>query len=79
MHSRNTFNALSSVFGFISDRIENQNLKIGNLVALDENVKLRIFYTPRILTTNSLVFDKEKNELLEARMMGACRKNNISF
>ena len=60
VHSRNAFDALSSVFGFISDRIEHQNLKIGNLVALDENVKLRIFYTPRILTTNSLVFDKEK-------------------
>ena len=60
VHSRNAFDALSSVFGFISDRIEHQNLKIGNLVALDQNVKLRIFYTPRILTTNSLVFDKEK-------------------
>tara|TARA_B110000046_G_scaffold48777_1_gene54186 strand:+ start:1557 stop:2453 length:897 start_codon:yes stop_codon:yes gene_type:complete len=60
VHSRNAFDALSSVFGFISDRIEHQNLKIGNLVALDQNIKLRIFYTPRILTTNSLVFDKEK-------------------
>lgn len=60
MHSRNAFYAFSSVFGFISDRIEHQNLKIGNLFALDENVKLRIFYTARILTTNSLVFDKEK-------------------
>ncbi len=56
--SRNPFEALSSVFGFISDKIEQQNLHIGNLVANDYSAKLRIFYTPRILTRNSLVFDR---------------------
>ena len=33
LHSRNAFDALGSIFGFISDRIEYQNLKIGALVA----------------------------------------------
>ena len=58
--SRNPFEALSSVFGFISDKIEQQNLHIGNLVANDYGAKLRIFYTPRILTSNSLVFDRHQ-------------------
>jgi len=60
VHSRNAFDALGSIFGFISDRIEYQNLKIGALVAHEKNVKLRLFYTPRVLTTNSLVFEKNK-------------------
>ena len=58
--SRNPFEALSSVFGFISDKIEQQNLHIGNLVANDYGATLRIFYTPRILTRNSLVFDRHQ-------------------
>ena len=60
VHSRNAFDALGSIFGFISDRIEYQNLKIGALVAHEKNVKLRLFYTPRVLTTNSLVFERGK-------------------
>ena len=56
--SRNPFDALMSVFGFISDKIEKQNLHIGNLVANDYGAKLRILYTPRILKPNSLVFDR---------------------
>jgi len=63
VHSRNAFDALDSIFGFISDRIEYQNLKIGSLVANEKKVKLRLFYTPRILTTNSLVFKKENMDL----------------
>ena len=49
---------LSTVFGFISDRIEVQNMHIGKLVAEDYNATLRMFYTPRILTNNSLVFNQ---------------------
>jgi NTE family protein len=58
MHSRNPFDALSSVFSFISNRIEAQNMHIGKLVAEDKNATLRVFYTPRVLTTNSLIFNK---------------------
>ena len=60
VHSRNAFDALGSIFGFISDRIEYQNLKIGALVAYEKKVKLRLFYTPRVLTTNLLMFEKNK-------------------
>ena len=60
VHSRNAFDALGSIFGFISDRIEYQNLKIGALVAYENKVKLYLFYTPRVLTTNLLMFEKNK-------------------
>ena len=57
-HSRNPFDVLSTVFNFISERIVVQNMHIGNLVAEDYKAKLRMFYTPEILTNNSLVFNK---------------------
>ena len=59
-HSKNPFDALSSIFGFISDRIEVQNMHIGKLVAEDYNASLRVFYTPEILTNNSLVFNRSQ-------------------
>lgn len=58
VHARNPFDALSSIFGFISDKIEEQNVHIGKLVAHDYKASVRIFHTPRILTSNSLIFDQ---------------------
>ncbi|MBT6161346.1 patatin-like phospholipase family protein [Flavobacteriaceae bacterium] len=60
VHSRNPFDSLGIIFSFISDKIEEQNVKIGKLVAEDFNAKVNLFYTPRVLTTNSLVFDQDK-------------------
>jgi predicted patatin/cPLA2 family phospholipase len=60
MHSNNPFDALGTIFDFISDRIESQNLHIGQLVADDFNSKLNLFYTPKVLTQNSLVFNQEQ-------------------
>jgi len=60
MPSRNPFDAMSTIFGFMADRIEYQNIKIGKLMAADNNAKVNLYYTPSVLTTNSLVFDKEK-------------------
>jgi predicted patatin/cPLA2 family phospholipase len=59
-HSRNPFDALSTIFGFISDRIEVQNMHIGKLIAEDYNASLRMFYTPKILTSNSLIFNQSE-------------------
>lgn len=63
MPSRNPFDALSTIFGFMADRIEYQNVKIGKLMAEDYNAKVNLFYTPTVLTTNSLIFNKEKMEV----------------
>ena len=40
--------------------IEIHNISIGKLAAKHKNVKLNLYYTPTVLTTNSLIFEKEK-------------------
>ena len=63
MPSRNPFELLTTMLSFILDRIENQNIRIGKLVANQKNAIINLYYTPTILTTNSLVFDKDKMTL----------------
>jgi predicted patatin/cPLA2 family phospholipase len=59
MPSKNPFSLLMNVFEFMLDQIEQQNVVIGKLEAIHKNVKLNIYYTPTVLTTNSLIFDKK--------------------
>lgn len=61
--SRNPFELITTMMSFILDRIENQNIRIGKLVANQNNAIINLFYTPTILTTNSLIFDKDKMTL----------------
>jgi predicted patatin/cPLA2 family phospholipase len=61
--SRNPFELITTMMSFILDRIESQNIRIGKLVANQKNAIINLFYTPTILTTNSLIFDKEKMTL----------------
>lgn len=63
MPSRNPFELLTTMLSFILDRIEHQNIRIGKLVANQKNAIINLYYTPTILTTNSLVFDKDKMTL----------------
>jgi len=63
MPSRNPFELLTTMLSFILDRIENQNIRIGKLVANQNNAIINLYYTPTILTTNSLIFDKVKMTL----------------
>lgn len=60
MPSRNAFSLLTSMFGFMLDRIERQNIRIGKYVANHHDAIINFYYTPTVLTTNSLIFDKEK-------------------
>lgn len=60
MPSRNPFELITNMLGFVLDRIENQNIRVGKLVANQKNALINIYYTPTILTTNSLIFNKEK-------------------
>lgn len=61
--SKNPFELITTMMSFIFDRIENQNIRIGKLVAKQNNAIINLFYTPTILTTNSLIFDKDKMTL----------------
>jgi len=60
MPSINPFSLLTNIFAFILDRIESQNIKIGKFAASNSNAIINFYYTPTILTTNSLIFNKEK-------------------
>ena len=58
--SRNPFDLITHLFNFMLIHIEKSNISIGKLEAENQNVKLNMFYTPTVLTTNSLIFDRER-------------------
>lgn len=60
LRSRNAFDALTTTFEFMAEQIENQNVEIGRLKARENDCQLRLFFTPRVLTTNSLVFETKQ-------------------
>ena len=60
MPSKNPFSLLFNAFDFMQTHVERHNITIGKLAAKSKNVKLNLYYTPTVLTTNSLVFDKKK-------------------
>ncbi|WP_434035659.1 patatin-like phospholipase family protein [Formosa sp. 4Alg 33] len=59
MPSLNAFSLLTNMFAFMLDRIESQNIKIGKYVATNNDAIINFYYTPTILTTNSLIFNKK--------------------
>jgi len=60
MPSLNAFSLMTNMFAFMLDRIENSNIRIGKFVATNQEAIINFYYTPTVLTTNSLVFNKEK-------------------
>ncbi|MGY0407496.1 MAG: patatin-like phospholipase family protein [Polaribacter sp.] len=56
--AKNPFSLLFNVFDFMLTHVERHNITIGKLAATNKNIKLNLYYTPTVLTTNSLVFDK---------------------
>lgn len=74
--SKNAFSLLTSMFGFMLDRIERQNIRIGKFVANNCEAIINFYYTPSVLTTNSLIFDKDKmTQWWESGYEFACKKN----
>ncbi|MDC9724131.1 MAG: patatin-like phospholipase family protein [Urechidicola sp.] len=57
--AKNSFSVLMNTQAFMMDHVEKHNITIGKLYAKQHNVKLNLYYTPIVLTVNSLVFDKE--------------------
>ncbi len=57
--SKNVFSLLTNMHSYMADRIEKQNIRIGKFVATNKDVIINLYYTPTVLTTNSLIFDKE--------------------
>ncbi|MCA0931633.1 patatin-like phospholipase family protein [Lutimonas saemankumensis] len=59
MPSKNPFSLINNLFNYMQIHIEKHNISIGKLAAENRNVQLNLYYTPIVLTTNSLVFQKE--------------------
>ena len=60
MPSKNPFSLILNLFDFMQENIEQHNISVGKLMARHRKIKLNLYYTPIVLTTNSLVFDKVK-------------------
>ncbi len=60
MPSKNPFSLMLDVFGFMLEHVEKHNVTIGKLSAKYQDVQLNLYYTPTVLTTNSLIFDKKQ-------------------
>ena len=58
--SKNPFALLTNMFTFMLDRIESQNIRIGKFTAGHNKAIINFYYAPTVLTTNSLIFNKEK-------------------
>lgn len=57
---KNPFSLMVDLFGILLDQVEKHDITIGKLSAMNKNVKLNLYYTPTSLTTNALIFNKEK-------------------
>ena len=60
MPSKNVFSLITNMHAYMADRIEKQNIRIGKYVASNNDAIINLYYTPTVLTTNSLIFNKEK-------------------
>lgn len=58
--SKNVFSLITNLHSFMIDRIEKQNIAIGKFAASNKETIINLYYTPIVLTTNSLIFNKEK-------------------
>ncbi len=59
---KNPFSLLLNLFSSLLDQVRKDDIEIGKLAAINENVKLNFYYTPNALTSNSLIFNKTQME-----------------
>ena len=60
---KNPFSLMVDLFQTLLDQVEKHDITIGKLAAKNKNVQLNFYYTPVQLTTNALIFNKEKMRL----------------
>ena len=60
MPAKNPLSLLFTIQEFMMEHVEKHNITIGKLSAKQNNVELNLYYTPSVLTTNSLVFEAKK-------------------
>ncbi|WP_103864651.1 patatin family protein [Aquimarina sp. I32.4] len=78
MPTKNPFSLITNMVDFMMDRIEHQNIRIGKFKAMEQDVAIDLYYTPTVLTTNSLIFDKEKMTQWWTKGYNFAKKKNVS-
>ncbi len=78
MPTKNPFTLITSMVDFMMDRIEHQNIRIGKFAASQKDIPMNLYYTPTVLTTNSLIFEKEKMTQWWAKGYEFAKKKNTS-
>ncbi|AXT59303.1 patatin-like phospholipase family protein [Aquimarina sp. AD10] len=78
MPTKNPFSLITNMVDFMMDKIEHQNIQIGKFEAKEKDVSMDLYYTPTVLTTNSLVFDKDKMTEWWAKGYEFAKQKNIS-
>ncbi|WP_271783349.1 patatin-like phospholipase family protein [Aquimarina algiphila] len=78
MPTKNPFSLITNMVDFMMDRIENQNIRIGKFRAIEQDVSMDLYFTPTVLTTNSLIFDKEKMTEWWTKGYEFAKQKNIS-
>ncbi len=79
MPSKNVFSLITNMHSFMADRIEKQNIQIGKYTATHKDVIINFYYTPTVLTTNSLIFEKNKMTQWWQRGFDYARKKNVDL
>ncbi len=74
--SKNVFSLITNMHRYMADRIEKQNIRIGKFVATNKDVIINLYYTPTVLTTNSLIFDKKMMTQWWARGLRYAKQKN---
>ena len=58
--SQTAFDVLTKTFDFMLSQIERDDIAIGHLAGLSKKVRIKFYYTPRLLTDNAFIFRPEK-------------------
>ena len=58
--SRSPFDVLTKTFDFMLGQIEKDDIAIGNLEGLNKKVRIKFYYTPKVLTDNAFIFRPER-------------------
>ncbi len=76
---KNPFSLMVDLFQTLLDQVEKHDITIGKLAAKNKNVQLNFYHTPVQLTTNALIFNKEKMKIWWQQGFEYARNKNKSF
>lgn len=58
--SRNAFDVIGKLFDFMLHQVNRNDLLLGQFEGISKEVNINLYFTPRVLTENSLIFNAEE-------------------